>query len=105
MAFDNVTFFEVHLDGANIGPSFGEEEAMDEARVDAEMDAEMEMEMETEAGAERRGRGRVVAVVALVAAVGIAAVLRRRRGGAVETDEGIEIESVDATESVAAVER
>jgi hypothetical protein len=97
MAFDNVTFFEVHLDGANVGPAAG----VDEERADAEMDATME----TEAVAGPRGRGRVAAVVALVAVAGVAAALRRRRGGESETDEEIEIEPVAETGSAATAER
>lgn len=93
MAFDNVTFFEVHLDGANIGPSFGADVA------DGEMDEELEMEGEMAAGTERSGgRGRIVGVVALVALAGAAAAIRRRRASMADEDAempDVEIEEID----------
>jgi hypothetical protein len=104
MAFDNVTFFEVHLDGAKISPSFGDDA---DAETGAEMDVEaMDEETAAETGAEEsgRGRGRAVAVLALLAVAGVAA-FRRCRGRAIEVDEEIEIESVDATESAEPVEQ
>jgi len=100
MAFDNVTFFEVHLDGANIGPSFGDDA---DAAMEAELDAET-VDEEMAAEESGRGRGRAVAVLALLAVAGAAA-LRRRRGRAVEVDEEIEIESVDAPEPAEPIEQ
>lgn len=131
MVFDNVTLFEVHLDDATISPTLGadaateaareDEMAIDEVRTDATMgtdeahtedgmamDAETDAETVAGASAGRRGRGRVVAVVALVGVAGVAVALRRRRGGVAEVDEAddeIAVETVDEAESVAAVDR
>jgi hypothetical protein len=97
MAFDDVTLFELHFDGATIGiPAPGEDVddvvVTDPERMIKGEDVAM-AEGEMEHSSPSRGR-RVIGVVAVVAAAVAARAMYRRRGG---RDEGaaVAVESVD----------
>lgn len=77
MVFENLTLFELHLENARIGPSFGDE--------DDEMDAEA---VETSSGG---GAGRLLGMLLVVGLVAFA--VRRFRGR-----EGDDMEQTDLDE-------
>ena len=85
MAFENLTLFEISLDGAQIGPrTLGRPVESDEPESD----------VDAASGGSSRGRVAAMAVVALVIA---GAALRRRRSGARD-----EVSSEDAESELAA---
>ncbi|RXK50330.1 hypothetical protein [Halorientalis pallida] len=99
MAFDDVTLFELHFDGATIGTPVRDEPVEEVHVTDPERMIEDEDEMmddATERSSPSRGR-RVIGVAAVVAAaVAVRAMYRRRAG----RDEGaaVAVESVDHDE-------
>ncbi|MFB6170952.1 MAG: hypothetical protein ABEJ23_00340 [Haloarculaceae archaeon] len=82
MAFDHVTFFELHFDGAQFGPR-----ALPGTEDDADANADAD---DREAAPARRGRR--VALVAFSVAVSVAAAVAARRMA--RRGERIEIEAV-----------
>lgn len=79
MAFDNVTLFELHLDGARFGP--GEEPDADEARDQGRSG----------------GRGRALALLAL--SIGVSLVVAAAARRVVGDGERVEIETLGGAET------
>lgn len=84
MAFENVTLFEVHVDGESFGAFFGEPSSeVEESETYEEASDEVESSIEADdvdAETPRKGRkGRYLAVLGLVAAGSVALRARRRR--------------------------
>jgi len=102
MAFENVTLFEVYVDGTEFGAFFGgDDEAVDEVvemGVDdesVEMDAVAESEMDARPGTGRKGRYVALFGLAVVGSMLVRRVRRRRAAG-----EPIDVD-VDGTDAVA----
>jgi MYXO-CTERM domain-containing protein len=104
MALDKLTFLEVHLDGAQIGPKFGS--TADEEMTEAEMAPESDIETSEESSGSGRGRAILGGVLAL-ALFGVVAWRRRKgrqttmddyteREGGLSDSDTVELDDIDA---------